>query len=334
MKLEKLPSGNYRIRVTVGYDADGKRIRKSFTGSDKTKLRRIAAEYADTHRGNGSRQSVGDAMAAFLTAKKPVLSPSTLRAYTSMDKTLKAKYGRFYALAVASVGVQDMQKLINDMLKNGSTPKTIKNYHGLLSAAFKYAGYNLPPVTLPQQGRPDINIPDEATMHRIMDAAKGTDLEIPLALASFGLRRSEICALTVEDLTGSILHIHRAAVYGSDKAIHTKLPKNYTSDRHIRIPDDLAEKIRKQGYITEMTPAALSHAYNRLLEKNDIPHFRLHDLRHFFVSYCHNVLKLSDAQIQTITGHKTSVVLRNNYLHSMNDDQTGQLVSDNLAKFM
>ena len=83
-----------------------------------------------------------------------------------------------------------------------------------------------------------------------------------------------------------------------------------------------------------MTPAALSHAYNRLLEKNDIPHFRLHDLRHFFVSYCHNVLKLSDAQIQTITGHKTSVVLRNNYLHSMNDDQTGQLVSDNLAKFM
>lgn len=57
-------------------------------------------------------------------------------------------------------------------------------------------------------------------------------------------------------------------------------------------------------------------------------------VRHFFVSYCHNVLHLSDAQIQTITGHKTSVVLRNNYLHSMNDDQTGQLVSDKLAKFM
>lgn len=49
-KIEKLPSGNYRIRVIVGHTEDGKPIRKSFTHYDKTKLRRIAAEYADAHR--------------------------------------------------------------------------------------------------------------------------------------------------------------------------------------------------------------------------------------------------------------------------------------------
>lgn len=334
MKLEKLPSGNYRIRVTVGYDASGRPVRKSFTHHDKTKLRRIAAEYADTHRGNVTNITVGAAVDAFIEAKTPVLSPSTLRAYTYMAKTLKAKYGHFCAFSLSSVSSPDVQKLINSMVRSGSTPKTIRNYHALLSAAFKFSGYALPVATLPQKNHTEIHIPDEQTMKQITAAAKGTDLEIPVALAVFGLRRSEICALTADDLSGSVLHIHQAAVYGPDKAIHTKLPKTYTSDRLVRIPDEIAAKIREQGYVTEYTPAALSHAYNRLLEKNGIPHFRLHDLRHFFVSYCHNILKLSDAQIQKITGHKTSVILRAHYLHSMDDDRTGQIVSDSLSKFM
>lgn len=334
MKLEKLPSGNYRVRVTIGHTPDGKPIRKSFTHSDKTTLRRIAAEYADTHRNVTTSKSIGAALDDMIAAKMPVLSPSTLRAYTSMSKTLKAKYGRFCAMAVHSVSRQDMQKLINDMVQTGKTPKTIRNYHGMLSAAFKFSDCSLPAVTLPQRVPPIINIPDEQTISRIMDAARQKGIDVPITLAIFGMRRSEICALTADDLTGNLLHVHRAAVYGPDRAIHEKMPKNYTSDRYVRIPDATAAKIRAQGYVTDMTPAALSHAFERLLKQNGLPHYRLHDMRHFCASYCHNVLHMSDAQIQAITGHKTSVVLRANYIHAMDTEQTAKLVADSLAGLM
>lgn len=334
MKIEKLPSGNYRIRVVVGHDANGKPVRKSFTHYDKTRLRRIAAEYADEHRNVTTLQKVSTAIDAFLDAKTPVLSPSTLRAYTSMSRTLKREHGAFCALPVASVSQRDMQRLINALVAKGNSPKTVRNFHGFLSAVFDYSGNRLPRVTLPQKQPPNIHIPDEEMVSRILASSKGTRLEIPLALATFGLRRSEICALSVSDLDGNMLHIHSALVYNADNELKEKLTKNYSSDRYVRIPDDIADKIRQAGMITDYTPEGISKAYNRLLKKNGFPHYRLHDLRHFLVSYCHNVLHLSDAQIQSITGHKTNVVMRNNYLHSMNDDEAGALVAEKLSGFM
>ena len=326
MKVEKTKSGKYRIRVIIGHE-DGKPIRKSFTHHDRKHLLSIAHSYADAHR-DSRRVTVGQAMDAFIRAKKPVLSPSTIRAYTSLAKTLKAEHGCFCALS--DVSSRDYQALINSLVKKGNSPKTIRNINGFLSAVLKYHGERLPVVNLPQRVKPDIHIPDEQTIKNLYDQVKGTRLEVPLALAVFGLRRSEICALSPDDVTGNIVHIHQAAVYGADKAIHVKNPKTYTSDRRIRIPDTLADKIREQGFVCDYTPAGLSHAFNRICGGA----FRLHDLRHFFVSYCHNVLHLSDAQIQSITGHKTSVVLRENYLHSMHDDAAGKTVSDSLSALL
>ena len=334
MKIEKLPSGNYRVRVTIGHTPDGKPVRKSFTHSDKKTLRRIAAEYADTHRNVTTNQSVGAALDAMLLSKSPVLSPSTVRAYTSMTRTMKARHARFCALSVHSVSRQDLQTFINTLVGAGKSPKTVRNYHGMLSAAFKFAGYNLPPVTLPQKVPPNINIPDDQILSMIMKAACEEGLEVPIALGVMGMRRSEICALSIDDLKGSILHVRKAVVYGPDKKLHEKTTKNFTSDRYVRIPDAIADMIRKQGFITDQTPAALSHSFDRLLKKYDLPHYTLHDLRHFCASYCHNILHMSDAQIQAITGHKTSIVLRAHYIHPMDTDRTGKLAADSLASLM
>ena len=330
MRIEKLPSGNYRIRVIIGHDASGTPIRKSFTHPDKTRLQRIAFEYADTHRRTVHRYTVSEAIDAFMDAKKAVLSPSTIRAYTSLAKTLKAEHRRFCKLYVDDMDAPNLQRLINDLVRKGNTPKTARNFHGFISAVFKYSGERLPVVSLPQKERPVIHIPDEQDIKKLSDAAKGTRMEIPLALAVFGLRRSEICALTIDDLDGNVIHVHKAVVYGADRVPHVKLPKTYTSDRYIQIPDRIADLIRTQGYVTDFTPHGLSHAFCRLLDDTGL-HFRLHDLRHYFVSYCHNVLHLPDAQIQAITGHKTSVIMREHYLHPMHADTVGKTVSDALS---
>lgn len=331
MKVEKTASGNYRIRVIIGHDADGKPIRKSFTHHDKKHLLAVAHEYADKHR-NTRRKTIEQSIDAFISAKTPVLSPSTIRAYTSLAKTLKSQYAAFCALYVDGMTSKELQKLIN-ALADTHTPKTVRNIHGFLSSVAKFEGVTLPPVNLPQKQKPVIHIPDEQIAKMIADAAKGTRLEIPVALAFFALRRSEICALSPDDLDGNVLHIHKAAVRGADKAIHVKYTKTYTSDRYVRIPDDIAAKIRAQGYVTDYTLSGLSCAFDKMLARNGLPHYRLHDLRHFFVSYCHNVLHLSDAQIQSITGHKTSVIMQT-YLHSMHDDTAGKIVVDSISALL
>ena len=330
MKIEKLPSGNYRIRVYMGKDADGKKITKSFTHYDKAKLRLIAAQYQTAHKGSPHRQTISKAMDAFLKAKAAVLSPSTVKAYTSLSDTLKASHAHFCGLWMDDLNQETLQALINDMVADGLKPKSIQNYHGFLSAVYKYAGEQLPPVTLPQKAKPVIRIPTEETVKKILAETKGTRLEIPIALATMGLRRSEICALSPEDLDGNTLHIHGAVVYGEGNKLVTKATKTESSDRYIQIPKALADQIRANG-ITDYTPAGLSAAFRLFLKHQKIPHFRLHDLRHFFVSYCHNILHLSDAQIQAITGHKTSVVLRANYLHAMDIEKSGALVAEKIA---
>lgn len=47
---KKLPSGSWRVRAYIGKDENGKPIYKSFTGTDKRKVEKEAAAYADEHR--------------------------------------------------------------------------------------------------------------------------------------------------------------------------------------------------------------------------------------------------------------------------------------------
>lgn len=330
-KIEKLPSGNYRVRVVIGHTADGRPIRKSFTHYDKTRLRRIAAEYADEHRDVTHRSTVAQAIDALCDAKAPILSPSTMRDYKSMAATLKSNHGQFCRLYVDDVTQRDLQALINEMVMAGRRPKTVKNYHGFLCSVFKYAEHTIPRVNLPQPEKPVIEIPEADDVKKLMQAVAGSRLEIPVGLAAMGLRRSEICALSIEDLEGNVIHIHRSAVYGADGAVHIKTTKNYSSDRRVMIPDRLADKIRERGLVWDSTPAALSDCFSLFLRSHGFPHYRLHDMRHFFASYCHNVLRLSDKQIQAITGHKTSETLRRVYLHTLDQDKAARDAADSIG---
>lgn len=331
MKIEKLPSGNYRVRVYMGKDADGKKITKSFTHYDKAKLRLIAAKYQTNHRSGVHRQTLAEAMDAFLQAKSAVLSPSTVKAYTSLSDTLKSSHAKLCGLWLDDMTQRDLQGFINDLLAEGRTPKTVHNYHGFLSAVFKYAGEQLPPVNLPQKQRPVIRIPSEEIMKEIHAGVKGTRLEIPVALATMGLRRSEICALSPEDLEGNVLHIHGAVVYDTGNQLVEKTTKTESSDRYIQIPEALADQIRTNERATKLSPRRISKRFQKLLDDLGIERFRFHDLRHFFVSYCHTVLKLSDAQIQALGGWSTSHVMAEFYRQTMRQSEAADEVAARIA---
>lgn len=333
-KIRKKKNGNYETRIVIGHKPDGRPIQKRLTHFDRSELKRMAAELQAEPLNIIHRVTVAQMIDAFLAAKKPVLSPSTNRVYNSYADELKSKYGRFCAFYADAITARNTQEIVNDLISTGKAPKTVKNYYAFLTAVFNTAGYRLPPASLPQQVPPLVTIPEPEQVKDILTAAAGTRLEIPLALASMGLRRSEICALTLADLHGNEIHVHAAVIQGTGGELIRKTTKTYSSDRFVLLPEPLADKIRARGEIWDNTPAALSCAFSKFLKRNGFPHYRLHDLRHFFASYCHNVLLMSDRQIMAITGHKHADTLRRVYLHTLDQNAANKAVADNMAALM
>lgn len=170
--------------------------------------------------------------------------------------------------------------------------------------------------------KPNYNIPDEATIKKLFEGAKGTPLEIPILLAAIvPMRRGEIVGASIDDLDGDVLHIHRCAVVGPDrKQIIKEYPKTYESDRRVLLPHDLAERIREQGYIYNGTLHSITDHFPQLLDRLGIERFRFHDLRHAFVSIAH-AAGLPDAYIQERGGWSTPYTMNAVYKHTLTKDK-------------
>ena len=326
--VSKLPSGNWRGYASYKDDT-GKRRLKSFIDADRGTALRAARAFEDEMRGRPG-MTVGKAIDTYVAAKKPVLSPSTMRGYISMQNCLKTRYASFCDLIQPTQ--QQAQAFANE-LADEMKPKAVKNYIGLVGSAVRFSGGTFPQVTLPRWELHSDFVPSEAAMREIMEEVSGTRLEIPVALGMLGLRRSEVCGLSPEDLEGNTLHIHAAAVYGTDNKIHRKGTKTAGSERWISVPEPLADKIRAEG-MPDLTLHALSAAFRRVVKRLRLEPFRFHDLRHFFVSYCHNVLHLSDAQIMKLGGYSTDSVMKRHYRQSMDDKKSADLVASALAKMI
>lgn len=325
MKATKLPSGNYRVRVEVGRDVDGKRIWKSFTSSSKKKAELDATQFQMLHVApEDGKGSLGEAAGAFLQSRGAVLSPASIRAYKSIHKCLKEYVPWFYRLQIYSVSTADLQKVVDCLIRRGLSPKTVKDYYCFISAVLNDRGVLLKAPRLPQKERPSLNVPDEETVKKVIAAAEGSDIEIPILLAAFGpMRRGEICALTMDDINGDIIHVCKDVVRDFEGNWITKAPKTYSSDRYITMPQKVIDLINKQGYITDLNPDGLSRRFRRLLKKNDIPNFRFHDLRHFCCSYLHG-MNVPDIYIMQRSGHSTTNTLRQIYTHTLQNQSKSE----------
>lgn len=138
----KLPSGSYRTQVFVGYEK-GKRVYKSFVAETAKKADLLALQWQAEHPSNVSGKTLESCINAFLRAKRPVLSPSTIRGYVSMSTRLKTQYRSMVGRRIHTLTGDDIQGLINDLYKDSSA-KTVRNYYGFLSAVFKANGLTIP----------------------------------------------------------------------------------------------------------------------------------------------------------------------------------------------
>ena len=316
---KKLPSGQYRCLI---YDKteNGKRKYKSFTAPTKKEAEFLATQYLiekDVKKQKKSESLFCDELSKYISTKEAVLSPSTIKGYKNIERMLKKDYSEFYNMKISDMEQEHVQNVISSLSKTKS-PKTVRNYHGLISAVI---GSNLNlNTTMPQRIQPELYIPSDSEIKALVNAVKDTELEIPVLLGAFCMmRRGEICALDVKkDIKGNTIHVHHSLVLGSDKQWHLKAPKTESSDRYIEAPQFVIDRIKEKGYITNLNPHSITIMFQRALERNNIPHFRFHDLRHYSASIRH-ALGIPDAYIMADGGWSSDKVLKAVYRHAMSD---------------
>ncbi|MCM1218143.1 MAG: site-specific integrase [Lachnospiraceae bacterium] len=316
---KKLPSGAYRCLIFDRME-NGKRKYRSFTAPTKKEAEYKAAQYImeKEEKENSGRNNnlFKDELEKYITAKEAVLSPSTIRGYRNIQKALEKRYVDFCSMKLSDISQENVQSVISDLSKIRA-PKTVRNYHGLISSVL---GTDLVlSTTLPQKVQPDLYIPSDEEIHALVKAVKDTELEIPVLLGAFCMmRRGEICGLSMTDIKGSTIHIHHSLVCGADKKWHLKAPKTETSDRYIEAPEFVVSRIREAGRITSLNPHSITIMFNRVLDRNGINHFRFHDLRHYSASIRH-ALGIPDAYIMADGGWRSDKVLKSVYRHAMDD---------------
>ena len=318
----KLPSGNYRCRVYLG-KVNGKDIYKSFTAPTKKEAELLAVNFLDDYSNNKRKRKVKeitfeDALEEYIELKEKVLSPSTIRGYKSLQRNFAEKFPRFYKSRLCDISQEDIQMLISTLAVKNS-PKTVRNYHGIISSIL--GSEMVIKTTMPQRIIPDLHIPTDDEIKILVNAVKDTELEIPVLLGAFCMmRQGEICGLSLNDVDfkTNTIHIHHSLVIDDDKEWKLKAPKNSTSDRYVDVPDFVIARIKEKGYITKYSPDNISTNFSRVLKRNEIPHFRFHDLRHYSASIRH-ALNIPDAYIMAEGGWKSDAILKSVYRHAMKD---------------
>jgi len=198
----------------------------------------------------------------------------------------------------------------NEVLSSAS----IHSIHATLRAALndgvkqKYISKNVAVgVQLPKLIRHEANFLDKGEVSEMLTAMKGDPIfTYVLIVVSLGLRRGELIGLKwadfdMEKLTVSV---KRSAQYKKGVGVIYQECKTAKSVRTLAIPSNLMQplKAHKEAYDRNkeffgedfidtdavcskpngmlLSPNSFNHSFTKALKRYDIPHIRLHDLRH------------------------------------------------------
>lgn len=355
IRVKKTKDGEVRYQVTVEGDRDpvtGKRNRvfKNVSGSKKEANAVMHELINEMDKGKAIKKStsisVGEWMDQWLEMYLPNIEETTRVGYrTKIHCYIRPALGN---IKLASLKTVHIQKMVNDMIEQGLSPKNIRDTYVNVNSAMKQAvklrmiAYNpCEGVTLPKRKKYKSNVYDTEMISKLLDLARGTDIYIPILLCvSAGLRRGEMLALGWDnvDFEKGIISIQRNLVRGEDGYI-IKAPKSESGIRDIHLGREVMEELRKakvqhfsqmmesgiafnqkynfvvrQDDGSPFTPDAMTRKWKRFITRHKLPNIRLHDLRH---SHATALIKagVNPRVVQERLGHADVSITLNTYTH-------------------
>lgn len=315
-KAKKLPSGSWNVRLRLGGDEIS--ITEPTEQAAIKKARVIKAEYLagrkPEHRDR--TMTLGKLLDSYIASRKAVLSPATIRGYKVI------RDNRFQAYMDKDPEKINWQRMVSDESRLCGA-KTLRNAWSLVSAATASSGLQTPAVRLPQLVQDEHPYLESEQIPILLDAVRGTEWEIPVMIGLHGLRRSEMFALTWQDvdLGAGTISIRGALVPDEKgKMVKKKETKNRSSRRTIPIMIPRLKELLSSGAGAPQDPVLTCHpnsvyvAVNRICEKNGLPKIGCHGLRHSFASLAHT-LGIPEAETMALGGWQDPQTMRKIYTH-------------------
>ena len=269
---------------------------------------------------NSASMTFDEAITAYIRLKDGVLSPATIAGYRRQQKNC---FSELKNIKLNKLTQNKIQQAINEMAKNKSS-KYVRNAHGLLSAVLKeYHPKFILKSALPQKKKYEATIPNSKETIILIGIVKDTPIELPVLLSIWmGLRMSEIRGIKWSAIKGNNLHINTAIV-DCDNIPTEKGTKTYAGQRILELPPYIKTLIDRQPkdgeFIVTLSGQAIYKRFFRICEKNELPHFRFHDLRHANASILH-ALKIPNKYIMDRDGWASEQMLNDIYRHSISDE--------------
>jgi integrase len=261
---------------------------------------------------------------------------------------LKPSIGR---IALERLTPQHVQALLNQKLRDGLKPKTVRYLRGTLRTALNEAvRWGLIPrnaaalVDGPRVERYPIRpfTPDEA--RQLLQAIRGDRLEALYSVAlTMGLRQGEALGLSWDDVDLEMGYIRITKqlqrIHGSPQLVE---PKTERSRRTIAMPPMIAEALRdhharqdkdraaargrwvETGLVfttltgTPLDGTAVTKGFHHLLRRTGLPQRRFHDLRHSCATLM-LVQGVSPRVVMDLLGHSQIGLTMNTYSHVIPD---------------
>ena len=286
-KAKQLPSGSWRVRV---YDSDTKKY-LSFTSQLPGKAGRNEAELMAKEWQAGRKKktvsvqkTIYQLVKEYIESKEALLSPSSIRGYYII---LNNALGDFGDKKVKLLTEKDLQFWVSQNALRYA-PKSVKSQYGLVTAALRQERIQLDysSVLLPKIPKYERRIPNEKEIAIILHMVEGTTVELPVTIAvCLGMRQSEIAGLKWSDYDGESFHIHAAVVPDkNNKYIYKEGTKSEASTRVLEVDGILKERLdraeRTSEFISPMLPSSVLRKFDKLCDRNGLPHFTMHEQRH------------------------------------------------------
>lgn len=324
---KKLPSGSWRVQAYA--TIDGKSTKKSFTGKTAKEAERLADEW-QTHTemlGNDSTSlTVEQAINEYIKIKEKVLSSSTILGYKNY---LKNGYDDIKKLKLYQLSSINIQKSINkyaDIL----SPKSLKNYYGLLFATIKMFYPELVfQYSFPKKVAKRKREYSKEYIVSVLKSVENSSIELPVLLAiTLSMRAGEIAGLKWEDVDFDrrTIFIHRVRVNSDDGYIYKDIPKTDKSTRTVYINDLVYNKLKsakektKSEFVTTIKPNQYWRMLKRKTDKAGIESLRFHDLRHINASIMLS-LGINNQISQEIGGWSTDNIMKSVYQHAFSEER-------------
>ena len=330
--------GVWEVRVYVGRDpVTGKprQISKTVRGGarDADAVIRDLIDKQVPARSDGIGVTVSQLLDKWLDeCSRLDLSPTTIRTYTSqIDKTIRPRLG---AVQLTRLTAKNLDDLYAAMKAQGSSPKTIRNYHAIMSSALhqaerwgwvrsNVADLAKPPSVTPRR----VKAPSVDVVRSVIQEAEKRDPRLATMMmlgALTGMRRGELCALrwTDIDLTLGQIEVSRSVVV-VEKGVAEKGTKTdrsrtvsldevgvallrqhearvaaWAQEAGVEVPSDAFVFSPELDGSVPYRPDTVTSLFIRVRDAVGAPNVRLHDLRHFTATQ----LIAANMDIRTVAG--------------------------------